>query len=109
MIQPIRPQDATGVYRRQIAQAGDAGDAAGGRAAEVGTHSGSGRRIDRVLLSPQAQRLLSAQRAVAGAGEIREARVEALRARVENGSYRIDAHGIAEQIIDSLIGGEELA
>ncbi len=107
MIQPIRPQDASGIYQRQIAQADDARDAAGGRAAEAGTRSG--RRIDRVLLSPQAQQLLTAQRAVARAGEIREARVEALRARVENGSYRVDARGVAEQIIDSLIGDEEPA
>ncbi len=107
MIQPIRPQDASGIYQRQIAQTGDARDAAGGRAAEAGTHSG--RRVDRVLLSPQAQRLVVARRAVAGAAEIREARVEELRARVENGSYRIDAHGVAAQIIDSLIGDEEPA
>ena len=107
MIQPIRPQDATGIYQRQIAQADDARDAAGGRAAELQNHSG--RRVDRVLLSPEAQRLAAARRAVAGAPEIREARVEALRARVENGSYRVDARGVAEQIIDSLIGDEELA
>src|SRR5262249_53335173 len=52
-----------------------------------------------VSLSPDAVQLQNLQAAVEGASEVNESRVEAVRAAIANGSYRIDADAIASKLL----------
>jgi negative regulator of flagellin synthesis FlgM len=54
---------------------------------------------DRVSLSPQARELMKAQQALANLPDIREDKVAELKARIDEGRYRIDKEGIAEKMI----------
>jgi negative regulator of flagellin synthesis FlgM len=58
-----------------------------------------GRSGDTVQLSPQAQELNRIRVELAQLPEVDEARVEAVREQIANGSYRIDAEQIAAQIL----------
>ena len=100
MVQPIRPQDASGVYRQQAAAT------AGAKAAEGGTDAGQaraagrgGRRADQVQLSSQAQELQRALDAVTAEPDVRAARVDALRQQVASGTYEVDARAIASRMV----------
>ena len=97
MIQPLRPQDAGQIYQRQVQQA-DAAAADGLRRAANGAHT-SGRRSDRVSLSPVAQGFARALQAVTEQPEVREDRVAALQAQIANGTYQVDAGAIARRLV----------
>ncbi len=54
---------------------------------------------DRVSLSPQARELMKAQQALANLPDCREDKVAELKARIDEGRYRIDSEGIAAKMI----------
>lgn len=97
MVQSIRPQDASGVYRRNLAGA----TAAEGTPAQRAANGGGGRtrRTDSVALSSEAVLLARSLQAAQGAPEIREELVAQLRASVQDGTYRVDAQRIAGQLL----------
>lgn len=97
MVQPIRPQDATGIYQRQVAQA-DAADAAARRNGVQ--RSANGHRTDQVTLSEDAHAFARIMREVAGQPDARAARVEALRASIASGTYDVDAVTIAQRLYE---------
>ncbi len=100
MVQPIRPQDAGLIYQRQVTQADAAGADPGPRRPGAAGGRGGSRRTDRVQLSPLALGLGRALQAVSAQSDVREARVSALRAQIAQGTYEVDAPGIAERLAD---------
>lgn len=95
MIQPIRPQDATGVYQRQIAQvAVEPAPRRDGARAQRG-----GGRSDQVTLSDQAQELRRILSAVSRLPEVRDQRIDFVRSEFDRGEYRMDALQIAERML----------
>lgn len=98
MVQPIRPQDATGIYQRQVAQT----EAAEAVAAQRGGSRGAagGRRADQVTLSEGAHAFVRAMDAVTAQPDVRADRVAQLRARLEAGTYQVDASRVARRLYD---------
>ncbi|MGE3855644.1 MAG: flagellar biosynthesis anti-sigma factor FlgM [Dehalococcoidia bacterium] len=99
MLQPIRPQDAGQIYQRQVTSS-EATPASPRRIETAASHGGAGRRTDRAMFSPAALEMSRALSAVTDAPDVRMGRVEALRAAIENGTYRIDADGIASALVE---------
>ncbi|MEZ4502189.1 MAG: flagellar biosynthesis anti-sigma factor FlgM [Dehalococcoidia bacterium] len=101
MVQPIRPQDASGIYRRHLSDAAPAGGPASGvdgdRSAEGVTR---GRRSDSVSLSANAQSIRRVFDAINGGSDVRTDLVERLQAQIANGSYEIDADSIARRLLE---------
>jgi negative regulator of flagellin synthesis FlgM len=54
---------------------------------------------DKVHLSPQVRELQAARSVAAGIPEIREAKVAAIRAQIEAGTYRVDSEKIAGKVL----------
>lgn len=114
MIQPIRPQDASGIYR----QVGGAGAGNGGtgpsritREAVAGAPTAPprvaaarGRRADQVQISDRARQLRRVAIELAQTPDVRLDRVAELRAQIASGSYQIDPAAIAERMVQSLGG-----
>jgi flagellar biosynthesis anti-sigma factor FlgM len=100
-IQPIRPQDASGIYRRNVIATGgtpggqQATDRAQGDAAARGA-----RRVDSVSLSGQAQELRRVLAAIRELPDIRDARITYIREQLANGVYSRDVANIAERMIE---------
>lgn len=65
------------------------------------------RRGDRVSLSPEAQELLSAQKALDAIPDIRADKVEEIKARIADGTYRIDSEQIAAKMIREALPDDE--
>ncbi len=103
MVLPVRPQDASGVYQRQVAQAQSASAPDSTRRAARG--GAAGRRTDEVALSANAQSFARVMEAVQQQPEVRADRVAAVRARIENGTYGIDAQVIAQRLHESGFSG----
>lgn len=61
--------------------------------------SSPARGRDRVSLSPQARELLEAQKALAAIPDVRTDKVEEIKARIADGTYRIDSDQIAAKMI----------
>jgi flagellar biosynthesis anti-sigma factor FlgM len=99
MIQPIRPQDATGVYQRQAVQGAEGDQTA--RRTGAGGAGGEGRRTDRVTISRQAQELHRAMEAVREQPDVRAERVARLQAQIAAGDYRVDADALARRLAES--------
>jgi flagellar biosynthesis anti-sigma factor FlgM len=59
-------------------------------------------RADGASLSPAAQSVLTARRAVQESQEVRADLVAELRRQVQEGSYRVDAHALARRILPLL-------
>jgi flagellar biosynthesis anti-sigma factor FlgM len=97
MVQPIRPQDATGVYRRHVAEPGSSSSTGGGES--VRESAGGGRRSDSVSLSSRASTLRRVLPSVADTPDVRAARVEALREQIAGGGYEVDAEAIAHRLL----------
>lgn len=91
MVQSVRPQDASGVYRRTLGAVttGEAG------AASRSASPARSRRTDSVALSDQARLLARAVEAAGQAPDARAALVESLRASVQDGTYVADPFGTA--------------
>lgn len=98
MIQPIRPQDASGIYQRQVEQAPQV-DSNGRRTGQSGA-TGVGPRHDQVSVSGRAQQLRRVMEAMPEVSETRETRVAELQARIESGGYEVDATAIARRLLD---------
>ena len=95
MIEPVRPQDASGIYRRQLANVPPPGQERG-RGAE---RAHGGRRSDQIDLSERAKEMRSIVAEVATQPELRAELVAALRQQIGDGSYRLDAHAIAQRLL----------
>lgn len=65
------------------------------------------RRGDRVSLSPQAQELRNAQKALDAIPDIRTEKVEEIKARIADGTYRIDSEQIAAKMIREALPDDE--
>lgn len=110
MVQPIRPQDASGIYGKQ--QGAEAAPAAGSAAGADGAGpAGAGRpgvrpgsRVDQVHISEHARELGRVLRSVAEAPDTRAGRVEALRQQIAAGEYGVDPLAIAEGLAEALSG-----
>lgn len=98
MVEPIRPQDATGVYQRQVEATGGAMRTTPGRGTTAA--GGTGRRADSVTLSEQARRLQRVLTVVSGLPDVRNERIAELRARLASGDYRVDADEIARRMVE---------
>ncbi len=98
MTQPIRPHDASGIYRRQVTSAEVSGD---GQTRRIdGGASGASRRTDRVTVSEGAREFARIMDAVQQSPDVRSERVQALRDRIEGGSYVVDYNGLAALLAD---------
>ncbi|MPZ98537.1 MAG: flagellar biosynthesis anti-sigma factor FlgM [Dehalococcoidia bacterium] len=95
MLQPIRPQDATGVYQRQVLHAAQT-EASQRRDAPGAARAA--RRSDQVSLSTEARDLQRLMRQVAELPEGGEERIAFLRQQVESGDYRVDAAELAQRM-----------
>ena len=108
MIQPVRPQDASGVYGKQInadpAQGADAAQSAR-RAGRGGDPHGPAGRTDQVEISNRAREFSRMLRSVTDGPELREANVEAARARLASGEYEINAADIARALVEARMTG----
>jgi len=65
------------------------------------------RRGDRVSLSPQARELLNAQKALDAIPDVRTDKVEEIKARIADGTYRIDSEQIASKMIREALPDDE--
>ncbi|TAJ18027.1 MAG: flagellar biosynthesis anti-sigma factor FlgM [Dehalococcoidia bacterium] len=103
MVLPVRPQDASGVYQRQVAQAQAATAHEGVRRAA--RNGSAARRTDEVSLSANAQSFARVMEAAQQQPDVRADRVAAVRARIADGTYGIDAHLIAQRLAERGFGG----
>ena len=101
MVQPIRPHDASGIYRRQVTSAEAAEAAANARR----NGAAAGRRADQVTVSEGAREFARVMDAVKQAPASRADRVANLKARIENGQYEVDYFGLANLLHDRGVGG----
>jgi negative regulator of flagellin synthesis FlgM len=106
MVQSIRPQDASGVYRRNLSGLGASEGAPSPRAAAGSTRA---RRSDSVALSDEAQLLARSLHAAESVPDVRETLVAQLRASVQDGTYRVDARRIAQQLLAAANEARDLA
>lgn len=104
MVLPVRPQDASGVYQRQVAQAQASATAEGARRTSR-AGGASARRTDEVSLSASAQTFARVMESVQAQPDVRAERVAAVRARIADGTYGIDAHLIAQRLTERGFGG----
>ncbi len=98
MVQSVRPQDASGVYRRTLGEVGQTGAAAPSRSTGG---AGRTRRSDSVALSEQARLLARSLEAAEGASDVRPELVEELRGQVNDGTYRVNVNQIAARMLQS--------
>ena len=102
MVLPVRPQDASGVYQRQVAQAQAA---SAHEATRRTTRTGAAnRRTDEVSLSATAQSFARVMEAVQQQPEVRTDRVAAVRARIAAGTYGVDPELIAQRLAERGFG-----
>lgn len=97
MVQPIRPHDASGIYRREVSNSAAAEAAANARRG-AGPHAG--RRTDSVTLSEGAREFARIMESVQQAPEVRADRVAALKQQIESGQYVVDHTGLAALLAD---------
>jgi len=100
MVQPIRPQDASGIYRRHLTDTAATGGPASGIDADRGAAGASrGRRSDSVSLSANAQSIRRVFDAINEGSDVRMDLVEQLQARIADGTYHVDARSIAQRLL----------
>lgn len=98
MVQPIRPHDASGIYRREVTNSAAA--EAAGDPRRAGAAGGASRRTDRVTLSEGAREFAKIMQSVQQAPDVRADRVAALKQQVESGTYVVDHTGLAALLAD---------
>ncbi len=64
-------------------------------------------RSDRVTLSPRAREFNEARRTLAGIPDVRADKVDAVKNRIADGSYRIDSEKIAAKMIREALSDSE--
>ena len=99
-IQPIRPQDASGIYRQTAVTTGAAASQTAADRLRGDSTARGGRRTDSVSLSEEAQELRRVLAAVRELPDTREARIGHIRERLANGVYSRDVATIAERMIE---------
>lgn len=99
MVQPIRPNEASGIYQRVVGSAADAADRTSDGTRRADGASVGGRR-DEVTISNQGQTLRRLIDQVRAQPDLRADRVAELRAQVASGEYRVDGDALAELLID---------
>lgn len=99
MIQPIRPQDVSGVYRQQ-AISGAPTPPAGIPADAPSRARAVARRTDQVELSDGARQLQTLLDAVRALPDVRADRIAFLRDQVAAGAYDIDAATVAQRLVE---------
>lgn len=104
MIQPIRPQDASGIYQRQVSSSREAGEAPAQRTGAAG-RGDQPRRTDHVAVSDEARLFARIMQSVVDAPDIRATRVAELRQRVESGTYQVDADALARLMFERGVQG----
>jgi len=70
----------------------------GVRPTEVGP-AAPGMGADRVMLSQRAQEVQAARAALGEVPEVRQQKVEELKAKIMAGTYKVDPHRVAERIL----------
>ncbi len=65
----------------------------------VGRDSGEAGSADKVILSPEAKRIQKAKELIEGLPDIQKEKVEAIKSRIEDGTYEIDGEKIASKMI----------
>lgn len=103
MMQPIRPQDASSIYRQQAAsttRAGGSTPAAGAEGNEAAGGARGGRRVDRVTLSPEGLQLQRVLDAMGQIPDVREARIAALQQQIADGTYDRGITEVAQRLIE---------
>lgn len=103
MVLPVRPQDASGVYQRQVAHAQTASAPEPARPAVRG--GAAAPRTDAVSLSASARSFARVMEAVQRQPDVRAERVAAVRAQIASGAYGIDAQLIAQRLHERGFGG----
>lgn len=73
---------------------------AGGRRANYSNPVTPPNRQDKLELSPQAQEMNAIRQKIASLPEVRENRVDELKARIKNGDYQVDAMAVAQKMLD---------
>jgi len=100
-IQPIRPQDASGIYRRNVVATGGTPNGVPLTDRSQGDAGARGaRRTDSVSLSGEAQELRRVLSAIRDLPDTREARITHIREQLANGVYSRDVANIAERMIE---------
>lgn len=103
MMQPIRPQDASSVYRQQAASTSRTPGATPPAGSEDGASGAArgGRRVDRVTLSPEGLQLQRVLDAMGEVPDVREERVAALRQQIADGTYDRGLTEVATRIVEN--------
>ncbi len=96
MVQSVRPQDASSVYRRTLGGINPADATPPPRSTGAPARS---RRVDSVALSDEAVLLARALEAAEQTPDVRADLVQGLRAAVDDGTYRVDAAQIAARLL----------
>ena len=94
-VEPVRPQDASGIYRRNVARAAEAAQ----ERAQQGRRPGAARRSDQIALSDEARGLRAALEVVDAQPEVRAELVAEVRRQIQDGAYGIDAREIARRLL----------
>ena len=90
-------------YRTQVDAAAKDTRSTYGRQAEAAPATRQG---DRISLSPEAMLRTEAHQAIAGAPEIRQDKVDAIKERIASGTYQADSRAIATKLLgtDAMLG-----
>jgi negative regulator of flagellin synthesis FlgM len=70
--------------------------------AQAGAPSAATRAPDKVSISDAARSLAAAHKAVGDSSDVREDRVGTIKAAIADGTYAIDSHALAKQMLRSL-------
>src|SRR5690606_11422093 len=93
----IRPQDANGIYRREVSNSAAVEAAANAPRGAAGAGS---RRTDSVTLSEGAREFARIMQTVQQAPDVRADRVADLRQQIASGEYVVDHTGLAALLAD---------
>lgn len=79
---------------------------AGGTRAKPAFDQGTDPKGDALVLSPQAQEILSLKERLAQVPEVRSERVADLQAAIDRGTYRVNGREVADKILDRIVVDE---
>jgi len=94
----IDPSRLHNIARSTVGRIAGTGGVEGARSTAGAAGAGAG--TDRLSLSHRADEIKAVRAALAEAPEVRAQRVAELKAQIESGSYKVDAHRVAERILN---------
>lgn len=102
MVQPVRPQDASNVYRQQAASTARPGGGTPAAGGDAGAPRGPqrGRRADQVTLSDEGRQLRRVLDAMAQLPEVRAQRVAFLQQQIADGTYDRGITAVARRLVE---------